>query len=117
MDATNSAIDEDAMNIEFHSFPEPLYPESDAFNNQIPLSGDPVAPVTTFACMDVVALTPPESLHDANSHGRRASIGTRTPELLHQVSISLACTAEQLSNVMAWITNTGLPVNISIETR
>jgi hypothetical protein len=104
------------MNINFGNFQNTFYPESEVSKNQKTLSGDFVTPVALFSRLDVAALSP-ESLKDINSHVRETSIGTRTPEsVLHQVSINLACTTEQLSNIMTWLASTGSAVNIKIDT-
>lgn len=117
MDTANTWVgeDEDSMNIDFSNFQGMLSPESDLPNdNQNYLSGDYVPPVPSLTHSDVVALMP-ESLVDTKSPVREASIKP-TESVLHQVSISLACTTEQLSKIMAWLADTGIAVKIKIDT-
>ena len=117
MGTANFSIDEDAMNIDFGNFQGAHYTKSEVTDHQNPLSGACVTPVASFHRLDIVALTP-ESLKDTNSPVSEASVGIGSPEaVLHQVSISLACTTEQLSKIMTGLASTGSVVNIKIDTQ
>jgi len=104
------------MSIDFGKFQDTLYPEPEVATNHNLLSGDFVSPVASFPRLDIAALSP-ESLKDTNSHAREASIGAKVPEsVMHQVSINLVCTTEQLSNIMTWLASIGSAINIKIDT-
>lgn len=116
METANLFVDEEAMNLDFDNFQATLDPDAEA-HNPIPLSDDLFANLPSFSHLNTGTLTP-ESLKDINSPVKGALIGTKSPEaILHQVSINLACTTEQLSHIMTWLAGTGSAVNIKIDTQ
>lgn len=115
--ANSAAVDEDAMNIDFSNFQGSLFPESEPSNNgNLIISGNCITPPTSsFPRVDIAALSP-ESLKDSHSPLIETLGNANTAQAgLHQVSINLACTTIELSNMMTWLATTGLAVNIKID--
>ena len=84
--------------------------------DQKPISGDFITPVASIPGLNIAALSP-ENPKDTKAHMRDASKGIKTSKsVLHQVSINLACTTKQLSNIIIWLAGNGSAVKIKVDT-
>jgi hypothetical protein len=98
---------EDAMNLDSGDFEENHYLDPDLFINQENLQGDSITLANSIPPMETLM-----SVHNINSFSREA---TFPKVLMHQVSIKLACTTEQLSSIISWLASIDSTMNINID--